>query len=126
MATSKFSREKIRLFLGHYYYYYLHEIKPNNPPVTRWVAFVSVGSECQSGNPFVCFGAKTTQRGCVRDLPRDRKDEGREIPDTVGKTVQSAEGSRRDKSTEQVSQEIRVEQKGDQLTDVRKASAKTC
>ena len=28
---------------------------------------------CQSKDPFVCFGAKPTQRACARDLPRDRK-----------------------------------------------------
>ena len=30
-------------------------------------------SECQSEDPFVCFGVKPTQRACAQDLPRDRK-----------------------------------------------------
>ena len=33
---------------------------------------VGVG-DCQSKDPFLCFGAKPTQRACTRDLPRDRK-----------------------------------------------------
>ena len=33
---------------------------------------VGVG-ECQSEDPFVCFGVKPTQRACARDLPLDRK-----------------------------------------------------
>ena len=42
--------------------------------MTRWVAFVSVGvGECQSEDPFVCFGAKPTQRACLRDFPCNRK-----------------------------------------------------
>ena len=36
--------------------------------------------ECQSENPFVCFGAKPTQKYCARDLPRDgRTREGRSL-----------------------------------------------
>ena len=33
---------------------------------------VGVG-KCQSEDSVVCFGAKPTQRACVRDFPRDRK-----------------------------------------------------
>ena len=34
----------------------------------------SVGVEvCQSEDSFVCFGAKPTQRACVRDFLRDQK-----------------------------------------------------
>ena len=40
--------------------------------------------------------------------------------------TQSAEGNSTEQSTEQVSQEMRVRQRGDQKTEVRKASAKTC
>ena len=77
---------------------------------------------CQSENPFVCFGAKPPQRACARDLPRDQKDEGRKVQEKVshqkaaaaaeisqderavkGRT-RSVEGSRRDQSTELVSQ----------------------
>ena len=39
--------------------------------------------------------------------------------------TQWAEGSRRDQSTEQISQEIRVGQRGDQSTEIRKAAART-
>ena len=58
---------------------------------------VGVG-ECQSEDPFVCFGAKPTQRACVRDLPRDRKKtrEGK-VPEqnrTVNRIGQSTEESR--------------------------------
>ena len=71
---------------------------------------------CQSENSFVCFGAKPTQRACAQDLPRDRKDEGRKVPEK-----DSAEGSSRDQSTEQA-----VWQRGDQSPEVRKAAARTC
>ena len=36
-------------------------------------SFIFCGCGCQSKNPFVCFGAKSTQRVGARDLPRDRK-----------------------------------------------------
>ena len=36
------------------------------------IRFVGVGAR-QSDDSFICFGAKTTQRACVRDLQRDRK-----------------------------------------------------
>ena len=29
--------------------------------------------ECQSEDPFVCFGAKPTQRACAQDTPRDQE-----------------------------------------------------
>ena len=47
---------------------------------------------CHSGGPFVCFGAKPTQRASARDLSRDRKDEGRKVQEKS----ESAEGSRRE------------------------------
>ena len=69
---------------------------------------------------------------CVRDPPQDRKDEGREVPEisrqerSVKRRTRSGEGSSKDQSTKQVSQEMRVGQRGDQSTEVRKATAKTC
>ena len=97
------------------------------------------GCGCQSENPFVCFGVKPTQRACMRDLPWDRKwtREGRSKrgqKDTGRRRDQSTEqisqemrvGQRRDQSTEQVSQEMRLRQRGDQSTEVRKAAARTC
>ena len=60
---------------------------------------VGVG-ECQSEDPFVCFGAKPTQRACARDLPQDRKRmrEGK-VPE------QNRRRQRTEKSTEEDSQE---------------------
>ena len=91
---------------------------------------------CQSDNPFVCFGAKPTQRAFAWDLPRDRKKtregrsqrrgKGSRHEKSVKRRTQSAEGGRKDQSTEQVSQEMRVGQRGDQSTEVRKAAARTC
>ena len=75
--------------------------------------------ECQSENSFVCFGAKPTQRACARDLPWDQKDEGREGPREEGV-------SRREQSAWEISQEMRVGQRGGQSTEVRKADARTC
>ena len=75
------------------------------------------GCGCQSENPFVCFGAKPTQRACARDLPRDRKMtwEGRSQRQSAG------EGSQ-EKWTELTSLQKRTEQP----TEVRKAAASTC
>ena len=87
---------------------------------------------CQSDDSFVCFGAKPTQRACVRDLPRDRKRKREGMSQrTVGRRDQSREGQSagrcsRDQSKEQVSQEMRVGQRGDQSTEVRKVAAGTC
>ena len=101
--------------------------------VTLWGASVSLYVRgCQSENLFVCFGAKPPQRACTRDLPRDRKDEGRKVPETSRqersdkRRTQPAEGSSRDQSTEQVSQEMRIGQRGEQSTEVREAAVKTC
>ena len=49
----------------------------------------------------------------------------REVPETVGKTEHSAEGNRREQSTGESSQEMRVGERGDQSTEVRKAAART-
>ena len=83
------------------------------------------GCGCQSENPFVCFGAKTTQRACAPDLPWDRKDQGRKVPGnsqqkgaeedsrqerSVKRSMRSAEGSRRD----QLTKEGRRRQSGDE------------
>ena len=66
---------------------------------------------------FVCFCAKPPQRACARDLPRNRKGtrEGRSRGHSAGESSQ-----------EKVSKEIRAGQRGDQSTEVRKATAKTC
>ena len=54
------------------WYSYTH-IKPMCHDVGAFVsAGVGVG-EWQSEDSFVCFGAKSTQRACVRDFLRDRK-----------------------------------------------------
>ena len=37
------------------------------------IRFCWYGYGCQLENPFVCFGAKPTQRACAGDFPRDRK-----------------------------------------------------
>ena len=95
----------------------------------------------------VCIGRKSTQRACVRDLPRGRKDEGRKVWERpeghcqqkrAAETRQqerereqsreelSAEGSRRDQSTGQISQEMRAGQREDQSAEVRKAVTSTC
>ena len=75
----------------------------------------------QSDNSFVYLCAKPTQRACTRDLPRDRKDEGRNAPEKKD----SIERSSRDQSTEQAGREMRIGQRGDQSTKVRKAAART-
>ena len=41
--------------------------------VILWVASVSLCVGASQRIPFICFGAKPTQRACARDLPRDRK-----------------------------------------------------
>ena len=51
-------------------------VNANKTCVARWWAFVSVGvgvGERQSEDPFVCFGAKHTQRACARYFLQDRK-----------------------------------------------------
>ena len=82
-------------------------------------------SGCQSENFFVCFGAKATQKACAQDLPRDRKDEGRKVPEnsplkgaaetsrderTVKRRTQMTKDSRRRQSDESRT-EKREEQK---------------
>ena len=68
----------------------------------------------------------------VRSLTRSEEDEGRKVQEiyrqerAVKRRSQSGEGSGRDQSTEQVSQEMRVGQRGDPSTEFRKAFAKTC
>ena len=77
---------------------------------------------CQSENLFVCFGAKPTQRACTRDLPRDRKDEGRKVPETswhersVNRRTQSAEG-RAEKTVDK--DESRAEKRDEQKSERR-------
>ena len=68
-------------------------------------------------NTFVCFGTKTTERAHAPDLPLDRKrtTEGRSQKQLAGQSSQ-----------ENVIQEMRIGQKGDRSTEVRKVTAKTC
>ena len=113
----------------------LFRVKSNICDTMGGIHFCGCGY--QSENPFVCFGAKPTQRACARDLPRDRKKTRKGRSQRRGKDsrheravkrrrTQSAESSRRDQSTEQVSQEMRVGQREDQSSEVRKAAARTC
>ena len=83
----------------------------------RWMAFVSVGVGASQRNSLLCFGTKPTQRACARDVPRDRKRtrEGKSQGQPAGESSQ-----------ENVSQEMRAGQRGDQSTEVRKATTKTC
>ena len=68
------------------------------------------------------FWRETHTKGlCAGSPTRPKKEEGIKV-----RREQSAEGSRKDQSTEQVSQEMRVGQRGDQSTEVRKAAARTC
>ena len=70
--------------------------------------------------------ARNPHKGPAREIShKTRNRRGKEGPREDRKT-QSAKGSRRDQSTEQVSQEMRVGQRGDQSTEVRKVAAKTC
>ena len=66
---------------------------------------------------FICFGAKPTQRACARYFPRDwkRTREGRSHMKSVEESSQ-----------ENVGQEMRTGQRGDQSTEFRKATARTC
>ena len=57
---------------------------------------------CQSENPFVHFGAKSTQRAGARDHPRLGRGKGGPRED---RSRPSAEGSRRDRSAGEVIQE---------------------
>ena len=60
---------------------------------------VGVG-ECQSEDPFICFGAKPIQRACAEDISRDWKmtREGK-VPGQNGRG-QSAEESSQEKRAE--------------------------
>ena len=64
---------------------------------------------CHSENPFVCFGEKHTQRAFARDLPRDRKEEGRKTQRTVSRRKQQSPFGVRGQSSEGQSAEGRVE-----------------
>ena len=88
---------------------YIHKLYFLHICVTRWVAFVSLGVGASQGIPFVCFGAKPTQKACARDLPRDRKrtKEGRSQGQSAGESSQ-----------EKISQEMRAGNRGDQSTEV--------
>ena len=58
------------------------------------IRFCGCGCGCQSEDPFVCFGAKPTQRACARDLPRDRK------RTEQSRTEESRERKKKQQSTE--------------------------
>ena len=89
---------------------------------------------CGCGGGYLgLFLARNTHKELAREIShetrRRRRKEG--LRDSrqersVKRREQSAEGSRRDQSTEQVSQEMRVGQRGGQSTEVRKAAARTC
>ena len=85
---------------------------------------------CQPENSIVCFAAKPTQGGWVRDRKWTREERSqrkqRESVDKGGWRELSAEGSRRDQSAERDSAKMRVGHRGDQSTEVRKTTAKTC
>ena len=89
---------------------------------------------CQPENPFVCFGAKTTQRAWVRDPPRDRKRsrEGRSQRrqrESVNKGRQKDTVSRREQKgpVDRAGQSGRWKQdREERRTEVRKTTAKTC
>ena len=84
--------------------------------MTRWVALVSVGVGACQRNPHKRLAPEIShETGSGRRLEGPRED----------RREQSAEGSSRDQSKEQVSQEMRVGQRGDQSTEVRKAAART-
>ena len=85
------------------------------------------GCGCQSENPFVCFSEKPTQWACARDLPGDRKKtrEGRSHRQWARQKSQQ-KGAEETRATEQVIQEMRGKQWGDQSTTVRNAAARTC
>ena len=91
--------------------------------MTGWVAFVSVGVGASQRIPLSVL-VRNPHKEPVREISHETgSGGGKEGP---RKTGQSAEGIRRDQSTEQVSQEMRVGQRGDQSTEVRKVTAKTC
>ena len=92
--------------------------------VTRCWAFVVW---LQVKRSLYLFLHETHTKGlCTRSPTRPEENEGRKVPETsqqeseVKRRTQSAEGSQRDQSTEQVSQEMRVGQRGDQSTEIRR------
>ena len=69
----------------------------------------------------------------ARTPTRPEEDEGKKVPETVDWRGQSREegrsqqkGAGGDQLTKQISQGMRVGQRGDQSTEVRKAAARTC
>ena len=73
--------------------------------MTRWMAFVYVGvGMCQSEDPFVCFGAKPTQRSCARDYLWDR----RRTRESSVQEQDRTEQNRRNQSAEQDSRQKRA------------------
>ena len=85
--------------------------------VIRWVAFISVGVGASQRIPFSVL-ARNTHKGPAGEISHGTRKKMRE--------GRSDEDSSRDESTQQDSQEMRVWQRGDQLTEVKKATTKTC
>ena len=78
------------------------------------------GCGFQSENPFVCSGAKPTQRAYAWDLPRDRKRTRK------GRSQRNSQQKGARETNQEVSQEMRTGQRRDQSIEVRKAAARTC
>ena len=89
--------------------------------VTLWMASISVGVGASQRKRLSVL-ARNPHQGFVRKISNETgSGRGKEGP-----KEQSVEGSSRDPSTEQISQEMRVGQRGDQPTEVRKAAARNC
>ena len=88
------------------------------------IRFCECGCGSQSGDPFVCFGAKLTQRACVRDYLRDQKRtrEGRsqssQLNEAVKRRRQNREVDRTGQSTKVVGSWHSREKKGRLLVSV--------
>ena len=81
--------------------------------VTRWVAFVSVGVHV-SQRILLSVLARNSHKGLVHETSHETGTGGeKEGPRKDRRRTHSAEGSSRDQLTEQVSQEMRVGQRGD-------------
>ena len=75
---------------------------------TLGIRCVGMG-KCQSEDSFFCFGAKPTQRACMRDFLRGRKNTVRESTE-VNRRDQGREQDSWQKSGEADSQEKKAEQ----------------
>ena len=83
------------------------------------------GCRFQSENPFVL--ARNPHKGLVHEISHETgRRRGKGGPRDIRQDRTVSRRERRDQSTEHVSQEMRVGQRGDQSTEVRKAAARTC